>query len=370
MKQGKRIIISGGGTGGHIFPAISVAQALRELDPTCSLLFVGAEGRMEMEKVPAAGFDIVGLPIVGFQRRQWWKNIRLPFLLWKSLRKAGEILDKFDPQVALGTGGYASGPLLWMASARKIPYVIQEQNSYPGVTNRLLARKAAYICTGYPDMTSCFPKEKIVFTGNPVRKDLLNVQQHHAEALRFFGFSAEKNTILVLGGSQGAKKINESMVKLLPWIRSQQVQVIWQTGKNFLNEAKQAIQNIFASSAEGIFCSDFLYQMHYAYAVADLVISRAGASTISEICLCRKAAILIPSPNVAEDHQTKNARALENRNAAVLLQEKDLEAGLEKKISELLTDKQKREKMASEAFALSRPDAAKEIAQRVLSLIS
>ncbi|MCX8080738.1 MAG: undecaprenyldiphospho-muramoylpentapeptide beta-N-acetylglucosaminyltransferase [Bacteroidia bacterium] len=367
MNPTPRIIFSGGGTGGHIFPAISIAQSVRKLVPHAEILFVGAEGRMEMDKVPAAGFNIVGLPIVGFQRKNILKNIKLPFLLWKSIRKAHEILDTFKPHVAVGTGGYASGPLLWACRNKKIPYLIQEQNGFPGITNKLLANRAHKICTGYPGMEKFFPKEKVVFTGNPVRQDLKELDAKKNEAIEFFGLAPLKTTLLVLGGSLGAKAINENIKKIFNQLQNNGLQIIWQTGKGYLSEIKTFIQQ--HGSEKGIYVSDFIGRMDLAYAAADIILSRAGASTISEICLAGKCCVFIPSPNVAEDHQTKNAKALADRRAGVLIHEWEAEHKLFEEISRLAANPELRNKIAEQARLLAKPNASDDIAKIILELI-
>ena len=319
MKQYK-VIISGGGTGGHIFPAISIANTLKKRIPDVQILFVGAQDRMEMEKVPAAGYEIVGLPVKGFDRSRLLNNIKVVRCLLKSLSLAKKTLRDFQPDIAVGVGGYASGPTLWMASALGIPTLIQEQNSYAGVTNKLLAKKADRICVAYEGMEKFFPAEKIVVTGNPVRQDLEEAQERKEEALRFFGLSPEKKTVLVVGGSLGARTINQSIQGDLDKFFASDVQLIWQTGRYYHEEA---IRHLKAYRGMPGWCSDFISRMDYAYAAADLVVSRAGASSISELCILKKPVILVPSPNVAEDHQTKNALALVNNQAAVIVTDKD-----------------------------------------------
>jgi UDP-N-acetylglucosamine--N-acetylmuramyl-(pentapeptide) pyrophosphoryl-undecaprenol N-acetylglucosamine transferase len=317
MKTKPRFIISGGGTGGHIFPALSIADSLKERYPQATILFVGAEGRMEMQRVPAAGYRIVGLPIKGFDRAYLLKNIGVLVLLGKSLFLAWRTIRRFRPDVVIGVGGYASGPTLFIASLDGIPTLIQEQNSYAGVTNRLLGRRATTICVAYEGMEKFFPANKIILTGNPVRKRL-SKQQDRKEAAAYFGIDPQKRTLLVVGGSLGARTINVSVELSLSAIKEAGIQLIWQTGKNYSFGGKEI---------EGFWISPFIDRMEYAYATADLVVSRAGAGTISELCLLGKASILIPSPNVAEDHQTKNARALVEKGATALVP--DGEAGKE-----------------------------------------
>lgn len=316
MKRPIKIIVSGGGTGGHIFPAISIANAVKEKSPEADILFVGAESRMEMEKVPAAGYRIVGLPISGFDRKNPFRNIKVLFRLWKSLGKARKTIQEFRPDVVVGVGGYASGPTLWTASRQGIPMLIQEQNSYAGVTNKLLASKASSICVAYEGMKRFFPKDKIVLTGNPVRQDLLNPALSKEEARRFFELEEDKKTILVIGGSLGARTINESVADYLDQIVGQPVQFIWQTGKCYDDKAKHILSEKTCPNVKQM---PFIARMDMAYKAADLVISRAGASSISELCLLGKPAILVPSPNVAEDHQTKNAMALQKKDAAFMV---------------------------------------------------
>lgn len=314
MEHNLRIIISGGGTGGHIFPAVAIANALKAKRPDTEILFVGALGRMEMQRVPAAGYNIKGLPICGFNRKNLLKNFAVLFKLWKSQRIAKKIIKDFKPVVAVGVGGYASGPTLNQCASMGIPCLIQEQNSYAGVTNKLLAKKASKICVAYEGMERFFPKDKIVLTGNPVRQQLLDTQLTKAEALRTFGLEPSKKTILIVGGSLGARTINDSVMAHLDELQNSGVQVIWQTGKNYFENIKQQLAEKLPMPA--LKPTDFIADMGAAYRAADLVISRAGASSISEFCLIGKPVILVPSPNVAEDHQTKNAMALVNRQAA------------------------------------------------------
>ena len=322
MEDNLRIIISGGGTGGHIFPAIAIANAIKAMQPTAQILFVGALGRMEMQRVPAAGYDIKGLPICGFNRKNLLKNFAVLFKIWKSQRMAKRIIKDFKPMAAVGVGGYASGPTLNQCAAMGIPCLIQEQNSYAGVTNKLLAKKASRICVAYEGMERFFPKDKIVLTGNPVRQQLLDTQLTKAEALRSFALEPSRKTILIVGGSLGARTINESVLAHLEEIKASGVQVIWQTGKIYFEDIKRQLAEKEAMPM--LKPTDFIADMGAAYRAADLVISRAGASSISEFCLIGKPVILVPSPNVAEDHQTKNALALVNRQAAQLV--KDAEA--------------------------------------------
>lgn len=322
MNEELRVIISGGGTGGHIFPAISIANAIRARHPEAKILFVGALGRMEMERVPKAGYEIKGLPICGFDRKHLFKNIIVLYKIWKSQRMAKKIIKAFKPMVAVGVGGYASGPMLNVCADKGIPCLIQEQNSYAGVTNRLLAKKAMKICVAYEGMERFFPAEKIVITGNPIRQNVLNVAVTKEEARLSFGLDPDKKTVLFLGGSLGARTINESISQHLDLIWNSDVQFIWQTGKYYYEDiCKQLKQQ---QAIPQLKVTDFISDMGEAYKAADLVISRAGASSISEFCLIGKPVILVPSPNVAEDHQTKNAMALVNKDAAIYV--KDAEA--------------------------------------------
>ena len=316
-----RVIISGGGTGGHIFPAVSIANAVKALRPDAKILFVGALGRMEMQRVPAAGYEIIGLPIQGFDRKNLLKNFKVLYKIWKSQRMAKKIIKDFRPQVAVGVGGYASGPTLNMAAAKGIPCLLQEQNSYAGVTNKLLAKKAAKICVAYEGMERFFPAEKIMMTGNPVRQQLLDTTISHEDAVRSFGFAPTKKVVLIVGGSLGARTLNESVLQHLDQIRKSDVQFIWQTGKFYSAEISERLKG---QDIPNLTVTDFISDMGVAYKAADLVVSRAGAGSISEFCLLGKPVILVPSPNVAEDHQTKNAMALVNKAAALYV--KDAEA--------------------------------------------
>ncbi|MDL2212653.1 undecaprenyldiphospho-muramoylpentapeptide beta-N-acetylglucosaminyltransferase [Bacteroides sp. OttesenSCG-928-N06] len=361
------IIISGGGTGGHIFPAISIANAIKELAPDAEILFVGAEGRMEMQRVPDAGYKIVGLPVAGFDRKHLLKNIAVLFKLVKSQWKARRIIRTFKPQVAVGVGGYASGPTLKTAGMMGVPTLIQEQNSYAGVTNKLLAKKARKICVAYSGMEKFFPAEKIILTGNPIRQDLLNSNITRQDALKQFGFTTDKKTILILGGSLGARSINNTVMAHLKEIESSGVQFIWQTGKFYIGEALQAVKN--AGNIPNLHTTDFIKDMASAYRAADLIISRAGAGSISEFCLLEKPVILVPSPNVAEDHQTKNAMALVNEDAAIYV--KDAQAG-EKLIATALAtiaNDERLKALSTNIAKLALPNSATIIANEVMKLI-
>ena len=350
MNKNLRIIISGGGTGGHIFPAVSIANAIKELRPDTEILFVGAEGRMEMHRVPAAGYPIKGLPVAGFDRKNLFKNIPVLIKLFKSQRLARKIVKDFQPHAAVGVGGYASGPTLKVAGSMGIPTLLQEQNSYAGVTNKLLAKQAKTICVAYEGMERFFDKDKILLTGNPVRQGLLNHSTTREEAINTFGLDPNKRTILILGGSLGARTINQCLMGNLDKIKSSGVQFIWQTGKIYIEEAKAAVAK--AGELPMLHVTDFISDMATAYCAADLVISRAGAGSISEFCLLQKPVILVPSPNVAEDHQTKNALALVNKNAALYV--KDIEA------KDLLLDK------AIEA--VKQPDLLKNLSKNIAEL--
>jgi UDP-N-acetylglucosamine--N-acetylmuramyl-(pentapeptide) pyrophosphoryl-undecaprenol N-acetylglucosamine transferase len=362
--QPPRIIISGGGTGGHIFPAIAIANAVKEKHPNAEILFVGAKGKMEMEKVPAAGYKIVGLTIAGLQRRLTLKNLSFPFKVIKSIWDAKKIVKEFKPDVAIGVGGYASGPLLRTAGSMNVPTLIQEQNSYPGITNKLLAKKAAKICVAYDNMDRFFPKEKIILTGNPVRKDIIELHASKEEALAFFGLKKNKPTILVIGGSLGARTINESILAYIKQYETQDVQVIWQTGKLFIDKAEEATKNSTHIKAQA-----FITRMDLAYTAADIIISRAGALSISELCLVKKPCILVPSPNVSEDHQTKNAMSLVNKLAAVLVKDNEAISNLGAKSLELINNKVLRDELSNNIAALGKPNAANDICEEVLKLI-
>ncbi|HQB28009.1 MAG TPA: undecaprenyldiphospho-muramoylpentapeptide beta-N-acetylglucosaminyltransferase [Paludibacter sp.] len=362
-----KFIISGGGTGGHIFPAISIANALKATYPDADILFVGAENRMEMERVPAAGYPIKGLPVSGFDRKNLLKNIKVLLDLARSMVKAKQIIRTFKPDVAIGVGGYASAPVLRAASAFGIPTLIQEQNSYAGIANKLLAKKASCICVAYDDMERFFPKDKIVKTGNPVRQDLFAIAPKDPKAYAYFGLEPDKKTILIVGGSLGARTINRSVIAHLESLVASKAQVIWQTGKYYIEEAEQAAK---AFKTRNLVVTAFVSRMDYAYAVADVVVSRAGASSISELCLLAKPAVLVPSPNVAEDHQTKNAMALVKKDAAILI--KDGEA-IEKMIPEtlrLLSDEKKMAALSKNILKLAEKKSAERIVQEVSNLLS
>lgn len=361
-----KIIISGGGTGGHIYPAISIGNALKNKIKDVEILFVGAQGKMEMEKVPAAGYPIIGLPIRGFQRKLSLENLKFFFRLLASLRKARRIVKDFRPHAVVGVGGYASGPLLQSASKLGVPALIQEQNSYPGVTNKLLARKVEKICVAYPTMERFFPKEKIIFTGNPVREDLLDVDQKRAEGITHFGLQNGKKTLLILGGSLGARTINQSVLSKLQTIKDSDVQIVWQTGKFYYKEAMDRLKDWDIPNLK-VF--DFLSRMDLAYGVADLVISRAGAGTISELCLVGKPSVLVPSPNVSEDHQTKNAMALVHQQAALMVRDKDAVETLMDQTLNWISEEQKLTLLSQNIKTLAMPEAAQHIAQEIIKMI-
>lgn len=358
-----RIIISGGGTGGHIFPAISIANAIKTLRPDARILFVGALGRMEMERVPAAGYDIEGLPVAGFDRKRLWRNVGVLLKLRRSLAKARRLIRDFRPDLAIGVGGYASGPMLKAAQRASIPTLIQEQNSYAGVTNKLLARRADRICVAYPDMERFFPADKIILTGNPVRREV-TAPREAGKAREAFGLDADRPTLLAVGGSLGARTINESMRAALDRLQQSGVQLIWQTGKVQADEWKKC-----ARGRKGLVVTPFIANMADAYAAADLVISRAGAGAISELELLGKPSVLVPSPNVAEDHQTKNARALETRGAALLVPDEMARETLIDRTLALMADSGALMTMGNAAAALARHDSDTEIARIALDLI-
>ncbi|MFO8086477.1 MAG: undecaprenyldiphospho-muramoylpentapeptide beta-N-acetylglucosaminyltransferase [Bacteroidales bacterium] len=361
-----KIIISGGGTGGHVFPAIAIARALEQKLPHVEFLFVGAKGRMEMEKVPAAGYRIEGLNISGFQRRLTWKNLMFPFKLFLSLRKARTLIRAFQPDIVIGVGGYASGPVLRVASRKGIPTLIQEQNSFPGITNRILARSVDRICVAYDKMDRFFPKEKIYLTGNPVRHEVIEAPVEPARAREFFKLAPDKKTVLVVGGSLGALSVNKGIQHAMKRIIEQDIQLIWQTGKSFFEQARHSVSE---QGGQQVFVSEFIHRMDMAYAAADLVVSRAGAIAISEIQAVKKPAILVPSPNVAEDHQTKNAMALVNYHAAILVKDEQAPAHLGDAILDTLNNEQELIKLHSNIARLAKQDAADSIASVIIDMI-
>lgn len=365
MSEELRVIISGGGTGGHIFPAVSIANAIKAIRPDAKILFVGALGRMEMQRVPAAGYEIVGLPICGFDRKNLFRNIKVLYKIWKSQRMAKQIIREFKPQVAVGVGGYASGPTLNKAASMGIPCLIQEQNSYAGVTNKLLAKKAAKICVAYEGMERFFPAEKIILTGNPVRQALLDTTVTHEEALYSLGLANDRKTILLVGGSLGARTINESVLQHLDLVEYSGVQFIWQTGKYYHSAITEQLKG---KNLPYLKVMDFITDMGAAYRAADLVISRAGASSISEFCLIGKPVILVPSPNVAEDHQTKNALALANRDAAIYVKDADAPATLLRLAIDTVNDESKLQTLSENVLKLALPNSAEIIAKEVIKL--
>ena len=367
MKKEYRIIVSGGGTGGHIFPAWSIADAIKRKYPAAKILFVGADNRMEMQRVPDAGYDIVGLPIAGFDRKNLLKNIKVLWKIFKSQRMAKKIIRDFAPQAAVGVGGYASGPTLKMAASMNIPTLIQEQNSYAGVTNKILAKKAKVICVAYDGMERFFPHEKIKLTGNPVRKSLIDMRSNRSEALRGMGIEEGKKCVLIVGGSLGARSINESIVAQLELIKANSdIQFIWQTGKLYFEEMKRRAAE--AGKPENLIITDFVSNMGNALSAANLVVSRAGAGSISEFALLGKAVILVPSPNVSEDHQTKNAMALVDKDAAIYVADANVNEELIEKTIETVNDEMKIALLEANIQKMGKPNAASEIADEILKL--
>lgn len=362
-KEAYKIILSGGGTGGHIYPAIAIANEIKSRFPDTEFLFVGAKDRMEMEKVPQAGYKIKGLWISGIQRKLTLKNLMFPFKLISSLWNSRKIVKQFKPNIAIGTGGFASGPLLHIATLNKIPSLIQEQNSYPGITNKLLAKKVDKICVAYDNLERFFPKEKMIKTGNPVRQGLLDIDTKTVEAKNHFNLKHGKYTLLVIGGSLGSRRINELIEKELDFLDTQNVEIIWQCGKLYYQQYK------IYNNTEGIQVYEFLNNMDFAYAAADIVISRAGAISVSELCIVGKPVIFIPSPNVAEDHQTKNALAVVNENAALLIKEEDLDVDFENKFSQLIASQDKQKELGRNIKKLALINATKEIVDEVEKLL-
>lgn len=361
MKRSVNVLISGGGTGGHIYPAIAIANEIKHRNPEANFLFVGASDRMEMEKVPQAGYEIKGLWISGIQRKLTLKNLLFPFKLLSSLWNANKIIKKFKPNVVVGTGGFASGPTLQMANKKNIPTLVQEQNSYPGITNKILAKRASKICVAYDNLERFFPKEKIVKTGNPVRQDLLSIFNNRIESQQFFKLDPTKKVVLVLGGSLGAKAINVLVESQIDWFVGNDIQLIWQTGKLYYDTYKKY-------QKENIQVHAFLNKMDLAYAAADIIISRAGASSISELCIVGKPVIFIPSPNVAEDHQTKNAMAVVSKNAAILCKEKELNK-FQSVLESLIKDENKQQELSRNMKALALPNATADIVNEIEKLI-
>lgn len=358
-----KIILSGGGTGGHIYPAIAIANELKSRFPDAEFLFVGAKDKMEMEKVPQAGYDIIGLWISGIQRKLTLKNLSFPFKLMSSLWKARKIIKSFKPHVAIGTGGFASGPLLKVAASNNIPTLIQEQNSYPGITNKLLSKKAKKICVAYDGLERFFPKKKIIKTGNPVRQDLLDINSKVVQAKAYFNLIEGKKTLLVIGGSLGARRINELIKNKLDYFNTLNIQVIWQCGKLYYQTYK------FDGNEKHVQLYEFVNNMDLAYAAADIVISRAGAGSVSELCIVGKPVIFIPSPNVAEDHQTKNAMSIVNEEAALMIKEEDLDADFENKFSQLLNSTERQKTLSENIKKLALINATKDIADEVEKLL-
>lgn len=359
-----RIILSGGGTGGHIYPAIAIANELKFRYPNAEFLFVGAKDRMEMEKVPQAGYKIEGLWISGLQRKLTIKNLSFPFKVSSSLWNARKIIKLFKPDIAIGTGGFASGPLLYVAASKKIPILIQEQNSYPGITNKLLSKKAKKICVAYSDLERFFPEDKIIKTGNPVRQGLLDVETKIDEGKKNFNLQQGKLTLLIIGGSLGSRRINELIEQKLDFFNTQNIQIIWQCGKLYNQQYK------IYNNTNNIQVYEFLNNMDLAYAAADIVISRAGASSVSELCIVGKPVIFIPSPNVAEDHQTKNAMSIVNKDAALMIKEEDLDVDFENKFSSLLNSKEKQKNLSDNIKKLALVNATKDIADEVEKLLT
>ncbi|GGE39725.1 undecaprenyldiphospho-muramoylpentapeptide beta-N-acetylglucosaminyltransferase [Psychroflexus planctonicus] len=358
-----KVLISGGGTGGHIFPAIAIAQEIQHRYPTAEILFVGAKDRMEMQKVPQAGFKIEGLWISGIQRKLTLSNLMFPFKLMSSLIKARKIIRNFKPDIAIGTGGFASGPLLKAATQKEIPSLIQEQNSYAGITNKWVAQKVDRICVAYPNMERYFPKEKIVFTGNPIRRDVLQLSGNASEAKANFGFNANQKVLLIIGGSLGAKRINELISAKLEFFKAQNIQVLWQTGKFYYENYKNL-------NSEGIRVVEFIQEMNQAYTAADFIISRAGAGSVSELCVVGKPVIFIPSPNVAEDHQTKNANSIVAENAAISIAEQDLEEAFQNTFLKLLQDESRQKELSANIKKLAKPEATSDIVNEVEKIIA
>lgn len=357
-----KFILSGGGTGGHIYPAIAIANELKLQFPDAEFLFVGARDKMEMQKVPQAGYEIKGLWIAGLQRKLTLQNLMFPLKLASSLLESKRIIKKFKPDVVIGTGGFASGPLLQAAGSAGIPTVVQEQNSYPGITNKLLSKKANAICVAYQNLERFFPKEKIVLTGNPVRQDLIDIESKRDEAVAFYGLDANKKTLLVLGGSLGARRINQLIEKELQNFLSQDVQVIWQCGKLYFEEYKKYNQ-------PNVKVVDFIERMDFVYAASDVIISRAGASSVSELCIVGKPVIFIPSPNVAEDHQTKNAQAIVDAKGAILLKESELDSQFSIVFEALLKDHGKQKQLSDNIKKLAKPKATQDIVAEIVKLI-
>lgn len=361
-----RILISGGGTGGHIYPAIAIANAWKERHPGSEILFVGAQGKMEMQKVPEAGYSIKGLPVAGLQRSLSLANLSFPIKLLKSLKMASQIVKDFQPDAVVGVGGYASGPVLFAAQRKGIPTLVQEQNSYAGLTNKLLAKRANTICVAYPEMEQFFPSEKIHLTGNPVRKDILDLKDKKDKALEHFGLNTEKPVILILGGSLGARTLNQAMLQDMAILEKDGYQVLWQSGKFYFKEMSEKLAE---SGLKHIHLREFIREMDLAYAAADLIVSRAGALSVSELSLVGKPVIFIPSPNVAEDHQTKNAMAFVNRQAAVLLKDSEAVGRLREMVNDLMKDESRSTQLGQNMRALAKPEATESIINELEKLV-
>lgn len=358
-----KFILSGGGTGGHIYPAVAIANELKAQFPDCEILFVGAKDKMEMQKVPQAGYPIKGLWIAGLQRKLTLQNLMFPVKVIDSLIKSRRIIKSFKPDVVIGTGGFASGPLLRTAAVMKVPVVVQEQNSYPGITNKILSKRAAVICVAYDNLERFFPKNKIKLTGNPVREDLISIDNKRLDALIYFALDATKKTLLVLGGSLGSGRINQLIAEELGFIINQNIQVIWQCGKLYFDQYSHF------NEKPNVKVVSFIDRMDLVYAAADVIISRAGASSVSELCLVGKPVIFIPSPNVAEDHQTKNAKAVADKGGAVLLRENELDEKFETVFSALVTDEKRQAELGSQMQKLAKPNATKDIVKEISKLI-
>ncbi|MGG7036428.1 MAG: undecaprenyldiphospho-muramoylpentapeptide beta-N-acetylglucosaminyltransferase [Flavobacterium sp.] len=358
-----KFILSGGGTGGHIYPAVAIANELKTRFPDAEFLFVGAGDKMEMQKVPHAGYKIEGLWIAGLQRKLTLQNLMFPLKLISSLWKSRKIINRFKPDVVIGTGGFPSGPLLQMANSKGIPTVIQEQNSYPGITNKLLSKKADAICVAYDNLERFFPKEKIVFTGNPVRQDLLEIENKKLDGFTYFNLNPEKKTLLILGGSLGARRINQLVAKEIDFLLGCGVQVFWQCGKLYFEEYEHF------NEKENVQVVSFIDRMDLIYAVADFVVSRAGASSVSELCLVGKPVIFIPSPNVAEDHQTKNAKAIADKHGAILLKESELDESFEPAFYDLISNENLQKELSRNIKKLAKPNATRDIVEEIIRLI-
>lgn len=368
MNKNINIIISGGGTGGHIYPAVAIASAIKELNPLTQILFIGAKGKMEMEKVPAAGYSIKGIDILGLQRKITFKNLMLPFYVLKSVLQVKSAFKEFKPDVVVGTGGYVSFPVLITAQMLNIPTYIQEQNAYAGLANKLLSKRAKKIFVAFDNLEKFFPKNKLLITGNPVRNHLVDVHLIKQQALNYFSLQNNRPVVLVLGGSLGAKTINQTIEKNIHYFTANKIQLIWQMGKNYYEQLNKEFKD--ALNAHHIYFKDFIHDMNMAYAAADIIISRAGASTIAELAMVQKPSILIPSPNVTDDHQTKNAMALHQKNAAILIKDIDAEKKLITTLNDLIAHPDKQHQLSQNIQSFAKPDAAKIIAQTILQDIS